>query len=214
MRRSREDNQVTFNGGVKIYKGNEIEYDSNKWKLNKKIVGRNGSLSDLTRELGFRERTDQIGYFLQKSGYRFKKPFKNIHDEKNEQQLLTQIEKDISSQDIENDHSFGKNYSEGAIRSKYINYYERNPKLRMEAIKYHGTSCIVCKFDFMKTYGKHGENYIEVHHLVQLHTLESETIIDHKKDMTVLCSNCHRMIHRDQNNILTIDDLKKILLKK
>ena len=212
-RRWPKDNQVIFNGGVTTYKGNEIEYDRNKWRLNKKIVGKNGSISDLTRALGFRERTDQIGCFLQKVGYQFETPFKNINDEQYEHQLLEQIEKDIFSQNIENDYFLDKNYYEGAICKKYISYYERNPILRMAAIKYHGTSCKVCNFDFLKTYGRLGENYIEVHHLVPLHTLKLETIIDYKKDMTVVCSNCHRMIHRDQNNILTIDEIRNIIEK-
>jgi predicted HNH restriction endonuclease len=30
----------------------------------------------------------------------------------------------------------------------------------------------------------------------------------------VVCSNCHRMIHRSRNNVLSINDLKKILNKK
>lgn len=225
-KRSQNDNQVISNGGPVEYRDKEIDYDGMRWKLDGFVVGKNGSISDLTRELGFRVRTDQIGLFLQEHGYSFKTPFNKVAREESkeqkaqqlleqqEQELLKQIEKDLHSQDVENDSLFERSYSEGAKRSKCISYYERNPKLRVKALQYHGTICKVCEFDFMKTYGKHGENYIEVHHLTPLHTLKSEALIDYKKDMTVLCSNCHRMVHRDQNNILKPEELKKMLEKK
>ncbi|WLC60221.1 HNH endonuclease (plasmid) [Leuconostoc carnosum] len=31
-------------------------------------------------------------------------------------------------------------------------------------------------------------------------------------DLVPLCSNCHRMIHRDKYNVLTVEHLKKKLL--
>jgi len=123
-----------------------------------------------------------------------------------ENKLLRIVEDDIESVNIENDSKF-----EGGKKSKYVSYYERNIKLRADAIKFHGTKCKACGFDFKNIYGSHGENFIEVHHLKPLHSLIEVTLINPKTDMTVLCSNCHRMVHRKKNFILSLKDLKKIL---
>ncbi len=75
--------------------------------------------------------------------------------------------------------------------------YERNEKLAREAKKIHGYKCKACKFDFAQYYGEIGKGFIEAHHLVPLSELGGERIrLDPKKDFTVLCSNCHRMIHK------------------
>ncbi len=52
-----------------------------------------------------------------------------------------------------------------------------------------------CGFDFAKIYGALGEGYAEVHHRRPLAELEAaqETTLS---DLAVVCSNCHRMIHR------------------
>jgi hypothetical protein len=101
--------------------------------------------------------------------------------------------------------------TEGGRKYKFSSFYERNPRLRTEAIKIHGVKCVVCGFDFEITYGQRGVGFIEVHHLKPISRLGQETNIDPKKDMTVLCSNCHRMIHRKKDEILTINQLKKLL---
>ncbi|HBG0059928.1 TPA: HNH endonuclease [Clostridioides difficile] len=81
----------------------------------------------------------------------------------------------------------------------------------MEAIKYHGTKCIVCGFDFEKTYGDRGKGYIEIHHIKPLSSVGEESNINPKTDLVPICSNCHRMIHRKKDNVLSIDDLKQII---
>ena len=48
-------------------------------------------------------------------------------------------------------------------------------------------------------YGEIGEGFIEAHHLKPLHTLTGEKVaLDPVKDFAVLCSNCHKMIHRSE----------------
>ncbi|WP_317897162.1 HNH endonuclease [Aurantibacillus circumpalustris] len=84
---------------------------------------------------------------------------------------------------------------------------ERNTKLRATAMKIHGLKCKACGFDFQKKYGAWGKDYIEVHHAVPLST-NSKRETDPAKDLTVVCSNCHRMIHRKKNITLTIQELK------
>lgn len=61
--------------------------------------------------------------------------------------------------------------------------------------------------DFGLTYGNWGKNYIEVHHVVPLGDGQKR-LTNPKTDLTVVCSNCHRMIHRKKNITLTIDELK------
>jgi len=125
------------------------------------------------------------------------------------QELFDQAQEDIEQfQNEENYTNF-----EGCQKSRLINFYERDPKLRSEAIKIHGIQCLVCGFDFKKHYGVHGENYIEVHHLKPLSKLVEKTLINPITDMTVVCANCHRMMHRKRETLFTINDLKKIWRK-
>jgi hypothetical protein len=74
---------------------------------------------------------------------------------------------------------------------------ERNPKLVAAVKRMRGTICAVCSFDFEKAYGKVGQGYIEAHHLVPVASRKSTQVeLDPKTDFVVLCSNCHRMVHR------------------
>ncbi|MBF6144211.1 HNH endonuclease [Nocardia nova] len=54
--------------------------------------------------------------------------------------------------------------------------------------------CEVCQFDFEEVYGERGARFVECHHVVPLHVSgDTTTKLD---DLILLCSNCHRMIHR------------------
>jgi hypothetical protein len=124
------------------------------------------------------------------------------------------VKRDITPQRIERDLASIRSeegYSEGKQKERLVNTYERNPKLRLAAILEHGTKCQVCGFDFEEKYGERGRGYIEVHHLVPVSQLKKETKVDPKADMTVVCSNCHRMIHRDMDDILEPYQLKGML---
>jgi predicted HNH restriction endonuclease len=70
-------------------------------------------------------------------------------------------------------------------------------------------SCEVCGFSFTEKYGKLGEGFIEAHHLFPISQLteETETKID---DIALVCSNCHRMLHR-RRPWLTLVELKSLL---
>ena len=68
-------------------------------------------------------------------------------------------------------------------------------------------------FNFEKTYGNLGRKYIEAHHLVPIRDLkkgERRKVTEH--DFAVLCSNCHRMIHR-QANPGNLEKLKSYIRK-
>lgn len=99
--------------------------------------------------------------------------------------------------------------AEGRKTEYYVTKYERSPKNRRLAIKAHGCVCAVCKFDFAKTYGEElGAGFIEVHHIMPLSSMNEEREVDPETEMVCLCANCHRMIHRKKNKVLTVDELK------
>jgi 5-methylcytosine-specific restriction protein A len=84
---------------------------------------------------------------------------------------------------------------------------ERRPKLADDAKKWHGTVCKVCGFDFSRTYGEIGLGYIEAHHLTPVSDLRGRPRnLNPRRDFTVVCANCHRMLHR-HHPPLTVEEL-------
>lgn len=75
--------------------------------------------------------------------------------------------------------------------------------------------CSVCGFDFEELYGKRGRGYIEIHHLkpIHKHDIEGEKQLTQEalKKLVPLCSNCHRIIHRYQDDILSPIQLIKLI---
>lgn len=101
---------------------------------------------------------------------------------------------------------------EGLKKEVFSVYYERDVKNRENAIKIHGLKCMVCGFDFQKTYGERGKDYIEVHHNKPLHSFKESMLVDPYHDLDCVCSNCHRMIHRFKNDILSVEELRNIVV--
>ncbi len=55
--------------------------------------------------------------------------------------------------------------------------------------------CEVCSFNFKEKYGEIGADFCEVHHIIPLS--EAEQVVETRLgDLAILCSNCHRMIHK------------------
>ena len=102
---------------------------------------------------------------------------------------------------------------EGGVALRAHLRRERDPKLRrskLAATKKRGlpVECEVCSFDFAQMYGPRGLDYIECHHRTPLHvTGETRTRLD---DLALLCSNCHRMIHRSKQ-WLTVEELQSLV---
>lgn len=92
--------------------------------------------------------------------------------------------------------------------------YDRNASLANKAKEFHKYVCKACEIDFSKKYGELGKNFIEAHHLVPFAKLKNEIVgLDFRKDFTVLCSNCHRMIHR-MKDPSDLEGLRHIILKQ
>jgi len=101
-------------------------------------------------------------------------------------------------------------FPEGATTQVLVNKYERDPRNRAAAISAHGYACLACGFDFKKTYGELGVDFIIVHHIVPVSQLGPDYVIDPTKDLVSLCANCHAMIHREEPP-LSLNQLKKII---
>ncbi len=120
--------------------------------------------------------------------------------------LYAEIAK-INIEDMEITH-----VKEGEVLYKLHKVRERNKKIvdakKKQVLKEQGClKCEACDFDFEKTYGPLGIGYIECHHLVPL--AKFSTIKTTKlSDLALLCSNCHKMIHRDLS-INTIEGFKR-----
>lgn len=150
------------------------------------------------------------------AGFRYEGPFEYVKHEGKQPTSFTLrrastfenvVASDLESLRMEEEHF------EGQKKERLVNYYERNKKLRTAAVEHHGVSCKVCGFDFEMVYGERGKGYIEAHHLTPVSILGEETKVDPKSDMTVLCSNCHRMIHRRTDEVLTLEELKGFMRK-
>lgn len=100
---------------------------------------------------------------------------------------------------IENQELDGE-FPEGKIVERIHKGRERSSKAITVAknnfkIKNGKLFCQICGFDFEKEYGKLGAGFIEAHHIIPV----SEMNENHKtqpNEIAMLCSNCHRMVHK------------------
>jgi predicted HNH restriction endonuclease len=108
---------------------------------------------------------------------------------------------------------------EGTRRVKNIPVYERSKKLREAAINRYTINghlkCSVCLFDFYVVYGERGRGYIEIHHQKPIFQYEDQDITKFieqaLQNVVPVCSNCHRMIHREKNAPMPIEELRQLV---
>jgi len=127
--------------------------------------------------------------------------------------ILATVVKDLEALQTEEDSFQGK-FREGKLTYVLTNRHERNPHLRAASIQIHGTRCQVCGFSFGETYGPSGENFIEVHHLSPVSKYAGEVSVNPSADMAVVCANCHRMIHRNPEKPLSLEELRQMVEKQ
>lgn len=101
--------------------------------------------------------------------------------------------------------------SEGQRRLRAHLMRERNRaivvKKRDSTLRLFGRlACEVCEFDFAKNYGTLGEGFCEVHHKLLI-SEAADRVKTRLEDLAIVCSNCHRMIHRT-NPPKRIDELR------
>lgn len=103
---------------------------------------------------------------------------------------------------------------EGKLLTKVHSVRERNKfivdKKKSSILKKTGAlKCEVCSFNFKNTYGSLGDGFAECHHTKPVSQLlpNERTKLE---DLAIVCSNCHRMIHRSKP-WKTINELKIII---
>ena len=97
------------------------------------------------------------------------------------------------------------------IAHKQLEKRQRDGKLIARVKKNLGDKCQACRFHFGSAYPGLMPKYIEAHHNVPLSTQPKEGVFlePTEKDFMVLCSNCHRAIHRA--GCPSLEDFKKLL---
>lgn len=105
-------------------------------------------------------------------------------------------------------------FPEGKKKLKTHIARERNPKVVREAKNKfkaeHGKLyCEICGFDFKEKYGEIGEDFIEGHHTIPISEMR-EGELTRMEDIALVCSNCHRMLHR-KRPWLTKEALKELI---
>jgi 5-methylcytosine-specific restriction protein A len=102
---------------------------------------------------------------------------------------------------------------EGGVLLRLHLRRERDPKIRRAKLvdaRRRGLpiTCEACGFDFGRTYGPRGAGYIECHHRMPLSvTGRTKTRVE---DLALICSNCHRMIHRTKP-WLAVEELREVV---
>jgi hypothetical protein len=93
-------------------------------------------------------------------------------------------------------------FVEGETKRRFILHRKREWRLRRakieEVLRRTGAlRCEVpdCDFDFQTVYGPHGEGFAIVHHRTPLTALKEASVVE-KKDLAIVCANCHAMIHK------------------
>lgn len=116
----------------------------------------------------------------------------------------------VESRAIEDGQDF-HSHVEGNPSSYFGVRYERDPKLRLQAIAIHGMSCKACGFDFEKAYGEYAKGYIHVHHTLPISEFDGPKVVSPETDLVTLCANCHAVIHRRRSSTLSLDELRDML---
>lgn len=98
---------------------------------------------------------------------------------------------------------------EGGLVPRLHLVRERDPQLIAKfKASLNDPRCETCSMNFTEVYGALGANYIEAHHKTPIALMEdgAKTSL---KDLAALCSNCHRVIHK--NYPMAVEQLASIL---
>ena len=120
------------------------------------------------------------------------------------QQEPVQIAQEIS-------HAEAEVLYEEAKTTITVNRYERNETARKQCLAHYGYTCMVCELRFEEMYGDIGKDFIEVHHVIPIHTISERYIVNSIRDLRPVCSNCHAMIHRGN---MSIEELRGVIVAK
>ena len=89
-------------------------------------------------------------------------------------------------------------------------YYKRSQGLINSRKENSNYDCEACGFNFNQFYND-SPNYIEAHHIIPISQMISDKRVTTKDEIALLCSNCHKMIHKF--GCPNLEDFKKLLKK-
>lgn len=151
-----------------------------------------------------------------------KEIYNEFHGKRNELKQIANLilnsiqDEEVLSQlyNIEDQPDYVKEGFEGGVLYKLHKLRERDSRLinkkKEIVLKESGKlECEVCGFNFHDIYGELGYKFIECHHKRPLSTYQSKqkTLLE---DLALVCSNCHRMLHRNIEE-MSIEKLKQII---
>ncbi|MBS9848183.1 HNH endonuclease [Vibrio alginolyticus] len=126
------------------------------------------------------------------------------------EQITSNIDEEQEAEELESGY-------EGKPILRLHKSRERSAKIvkqkKKQVIKETGKlACEVCSMDFKAVYGELGNGFAECHHKNPL-SLRDENKKTELSDLAIVCSNCHRMLHRKRPWI-KIETLKDIYEKQ
>lgn len=77
----------------------------------------------------------------------------------------------------------------------------------------HGLNCNACGFNFEDFYGEIGKAFIHVHYVRPISNTTEKSVVNPRTDLITLCANCHAIIHRRKDKLLTFNELIDIIKK-
>lgn len=120
----------------------------------------------------------------------------------------------LSLLDVEKiDEHDEQGYAEGKKYDVVTNRYERNPINRVLCLNKYGYKCSICGFNFEKTYGDIGKEFIHVHHKIPVSQMGENYIVDPENDLIPVCPNCHAMLHKSDPP-MAVEELMTIIRNK
>jgi len=99
---------------------------------------------------------------------------------------------------------------EGALRRMLRSSFVRSLRARRICIETHGAACVICGFDFGRTYGHIADGYIHVHHVRALSVRRKRHAVDPATDLLPLCANCHAAVHLRRPEF-SLDDVRNLM---
>jgi 5-methylcytosine-specific restriction enzyme A len=120
----------------------------------------------------------------------------------------------LTATEAEDDEEDVVDAEEGRVLTRLHRKRERSVKLRKakkKAVEKETgrLACEACEMDFSERYGVRAKGFIECHHVVALHTLKPGQRTQ-LKDLALLCSNCHRVLHL-RKPWLSVEELKELV---
>lgn len=108
---------------------------------------------------------------------------------------------------------------EGQVSNAPRRVYQRSKRLTEFARQHFADVegrivCAGCGFEGSSRYGSIGRGLIEIHHLIPLYLREGQSeqtqLQQALRNVAPLCPTCHRLVHRDPDNLVGVTELRRL----